>query len=53
MKQMSQVRDSVSTLARARRPTEPVAAISDADLDKVFGGGGKAGGVVGSRERND
>lgn len=52
MQQMSQVRDFVPIPVRDRRPAEPVAAISDADLDKVCGGGGKAGGVVGSRERD-
>ncbi len=51
MKQMSQVDDSatVPTPARDGMQAKPIGGISDADLDKVSGGGGKAGGVVGSR----
>jgi hypothetical protein len=41
------------TPARDRMPAEPVGLVSDADLDKVSGGGGKAGGVVGSRACTD
>jgi hypothetical protein len=51
MKQISQSQESVTepTPPRDRTPTTPFGAISDADLDMVSGGGGKAGGVVGSR----
>jgi hypothetical protein len=51
MKQMSQIHNYTTepTPARDGMRVEPIAAISDADLDKVSGGGGKAGGVVGSR----
>jgi hypothetical protein len=55
MKEMSQVHDpaTVPPPARDRIQVESVGMISDADLDKVSGGGGKAGGVVGSRERGN
>lgn len=49
MKQTSQVRKPDTTPATftvARMPAEPIAVINDADLDKVSGGGGLAGGVV-------
>jgi hypothetical protein len=51
MKQMSQVDDPATApnLSQDRRPAEPAAAISDADLDRISGGGGLSGGVVGSR----
>jgi hypothetical protein len=54
MKQMSQVRSlaTAPAVVRGGEPAEPVTAINDGDLDKVSGGGGKAGGVVGSRGRD-
>lgn len=51
MKQMSQIHDYTTepTPARHRAPAAPVGTVSEADLDKVSGGGGLRGGVVGSR----
>jgi hypothetical protein len=55
MKEQPQVHAPATapTPAREGMSAEPASAISDADLDKVSGGGGKAGGVVGSRACTD
>jgi len=54
MKQMSQVRKPGKAPANAaldQAPARPMAMISDADLDKVSGGGGPSGGVIGDRQQ--
>ena len=51
MKRISQAQDSATEPTPVRDGTrgEPISTINDADLDKVSGGGGAAGGVIGSR----
>lgn len=56
MKQMSKDRSPGTVAApqpRDQVPARPADVISEADLDKASGGGGKAGGVVGSRAHTD
>ena len=53
MKQMSQVHKPApvpATQELERAPAQPVGVISEADLDKVSGGGGASGGVNGDRQ---
>ena len=54
MKQMSQVRKAGKVPANPaldQAPAQPMATISEADLDKVSGGGGLSGGVLGDRQQ--